>query len=135
LKVVFDSNIFISAFAIPGGKAEQAFLHAVKGIFSLYTSVSILTETTQKLREKFDWDDKRIIQLLKFIKKKAIILKTEATLHVLKDEPDNRILECAIEGKVKFIVTGDKHLLDLKEYKDIKIINLSNFLTLFNKHT
>ena len=133
MKVVFDSNIFISAFAIPGGKAEQAFLQAIKETFTLYTSVSILTETSQKLREKFGWDDKRIIRLLKYIKTVAIILKTEPTLHALKDEPDNRILECAIEGKVDFIVTGDKHLLDLINYKEIKIVTLSGFLTLLNK--
>jgi len=133
LKVVFDTNIFISAFAIPGGKAEQAFLQALKGAFTLYTSISILTETSQILREKFDWDDERIIQLLKFIKTVAVILKTEPTLHTLKDEPNNRILECAEEGKVDLIVTGDKHILGLRDYKGIRIVNLSDFLTLLNK--
>lgn len=133
MKVVFDTNIFISAFVIPGGKAEKAFILAIRGTFALYTSVFILTEVSQKLQEKFDWDEKRIIELLRFIKSIAVILKTMSILHVLKDEPDNRVLECAVEGKVDFVVTGDKHILALREYKGITIVNLSDFLKLIDK--
>ena len=133
MKVVFDTNIYISAFAIQGGNAEEAFLQAIRGTFILYTSVSILTETAQKLREKFDWDEEKIIRLLKLISKVAKVLKTKSAINILKDAPDNRILECAIEGNVDYIVTGDKHLLALKKYKNIEIISLSNFLNLIKE--
>jgi len=53
LRVVFDTNVFISAFIIPGGKAEEAYLYALKGAFTLCSSIAILTETGQKLTEKF----------------------------------------------------------------------------------
>jgi len=96
LKVVFDTNIFISAFVIPGGKAEKAYSYAIKGNFTLYTSVFILTETARKLREKFGWEEQRIIRLLKSISKVAKVIKTQPFLHLLTDEPDNRILECAM---------------------------------------
>ncbi len=92
--------------------------------------MSILTETAQKLREKFDWEEEKIIRLLKFISKVAKVLKTTPTIDILKDAPDNRILECAIKGNIDYIVTGDKHLLALKKYKNIEIISLSNFLNL-----
>lgn len=133
MKVVFDTNIFISAFVIPGGKAEQAFLQAIKGTFALYTSISILTETAKKLKEKFGWEEERIIDLLKFIREVAIILKTRPTLHLLKDEQDNRVLECAEEGQVDYILTGDKHLLLLREYKNMRIVKLADFLELIEK--
>jgi len=133
LKVVFDTNIFISAFAIPGSKAEEAYLHGLKGDFDLYSSVAILTKTAQKLREKFAWAENQIVRLLKLISKLATVIKTSPHLHPLTDEPDNRILECAVEAKAEFIVTGDKHLLSLKHFQNIKIISLSNFLEILNK--
>lgn len=133
MKVVFDTNIFISAFVIPGSKAEEAYLHALKGDFDLYSSVAILTETAQKLREKFAWPENQIVRLLKFISKLATVIKTYPHLHSLPDEPDNRILECAAEAKADFIVTGDKHLLSMKHFQNIKIISLSSFLEILNK--
>ncbi|MCW4021157.1 MAG: putative toxin-antitoxin system toxin component, PIN family [Candidatus Bathyarchaeota archaeon] len=133
MKVVFDTNVFISAFVIPGGKAEEAYLHAVKGDFALHSSVAILTETAQKLREKFGWEENRIERLLKAIAKIAIVIKTRPHLHLLADEPDNRIIECAMEVKADFIVTGDKHLLSLKCFQHIDIITLSDFLETIEK--
>ena len=128
MKVFFDTNIFISAFVIPGGKAEEVYLHVLKGDFDLYSSVAILTETAQKLREKFAGPENQIVGLLKAISKVATVIKTRPHLHILPDEPDNRILECALEAKADFIVSGDRHLLSLKHFQNIKIVRLSNFL-------
>ena len=128
MKAVFDTNIFISAFAIPGGKAEEAYIYALRGRFTLYCSVAILTETAQKLREKFNWPNDRITRFLKMTAKISMVLKTHPNIHLLSDGPDNRILECALAAKADYIVTGDKHLLSLKEFQDIKIIRLSEFL-------
>ena len=132
MKVVFDTNIFISAFVIPGSRVEEAYLRALRRNFILYSSVSILTETAQKLREKFGWEENKITHLLRAIAKVAVIIKTHPHLHLLADEPDNRILECAMAGKVDVIVTGDKHLLSLKHFQNIPIVTLSNFLELLN---
>ena len=133
MKVVFDTNIYISAFAIPGGRAEEAYLLALKGKFTLYSSVSILTETAQKLRNKFDWEEYKTTRLLKSIGRLAVVVKPQRRLHVLPDDPDNRILECAEESKANLIVTGDKHLLSLKTFRGTDIIPLSEFLGRFSK--
>lgn len=132
LKVVFDTNVYISAFVTPGGKAEDAYLLAVRGEVELYASVAILTETAKKLREKFLWDDKEITAALKHISKVAAVLKTNIKLNVLKDAPDNRILECAKQADVNLIVTGDRHLLALKDYEGIGITGVSGFLYTFS---
>lgn len=128
MRVVFDTNIFISAFVIPGGKAEEVYLRVLRGDFDLCSSVAILTETAQKLREKFGWPEYQIVRLLKAISKVATVIKTRPHLHVLADEPDNRILECAVEAAADFIVTGDKHLLTLKNFQDIRIITFPTYL-------
>jgi putative PIN family toxin of toxin-antitoxin system len=126
-----DTNIFISAFVIPGGKAEAAYSHALRKDFTLYSSVAILTETAQKLREKFGWQQDKITSLLKAIAKVAIVIKTEPHLHHLTDEPDNRVLECAEAVGADFIVTGDKHLLFLKHFQNSDVVRLADFLKKF----
>lgn len=131
LKVVFDTNVYISAFTVPGSKAETAFLLAVRGKIQLYTSVPILTETARILRDKFAWDDEHITLALKHISKVAKVLKPTKKIHVLKDEPDNRILECAECAKADIIVTGDKHLLELKTHLGTGIARIADFLYSF----
>lgn len=128
MRVVFDTNIFISAFVIPGGNAEKAYLEAVRGSFELLTSVAILTEMANTLGSKFVWTDHKIQQLLRAISKTATVLKTQPHIHDLEDEPDNRILECAVMANADWIVTGDKHLLILQEFRDISIVKLADFL-------
>jgi putative PIN family toxin of toxin-antitoxin system len=128
VRVVFDTNIFISAFITPGGRAETALLRAVYGEVTLFTSIPILTETAVKLREKFKWDDEHITAAVRHAAAVATVVKPAVKLAVLADEPDNRILECALEAKAGVIVTGDRHLLDLGEYKGVKIVTLALFL-------
>ncbi len=52
-------------------------------------------------------------------------------LNVLKDIPDNRILEYALEAGADLVVTGDRHLLQLKKIQGIPIIRLADFLRMF----
>ena len=133
MKVVFDTNVYISAFISSGSKAEEAYLLAVDGQVELYTSVAILTETAKKLRGKFLWDDVRIAAALKQISRVATVLKPVNRLNILSDAPDNRILECAKEAGADLIVTGDKHLLDLKQYEGMGITRIAGFLYSFRR--
>jgi len=130
VRVIFDTNIYISAFAIPGGSAEEAYRYAVHRDFELFASIAILTETANTLRNKFAWSNEKIESLLTNIGKVAVVLKTQPHIHVLHDEPDNRILECGVPAQADIIVTGDQHLLALKHYEDIILMKLSEFLAM-----
>jgi|SRR5215813_11339566 len=131
MRVVFDTNIFISAFLIPGSQGERAFLLAQRKKVSLFTSVAILTETAQKLREKFSQEETDIRAALKLISRAAKVLRPPTSVHILADEPDNRILECALAAQADLIVSGDRHLRQLKKFQGISIIRLADFLRLF----
>ena len=131
MRVVFDSNVFISAFVIPGSQGERAFLLARSGWFALHTSVAILTETARVLRLKFGQDDADIRQALRQISRAAVVGQPASRLRVVADEADNRILECALQGKADLVVTGDRHLLKLRRFEEIPIIRLADFLRLF----
>lgn len=128
LRVVFDTNVFISALISPDSKAEEAYLLAIEGKVELYTSVAILTEIAGKLRDKFLWDDEKISAAVKHINRSAKVVRPKVKLHILEDIPDNRILECAKEAEAHLIVTGDKHLLGLKQFEGIGITKIADFL-------
>jgi len=55
-------------------------------------------------------------------------LATKQRLRLLRDDPDNRILECAVAGRADPIVTGDRELLDLKQFEGIRIVSLRSYL-------
>ena len=131
MRVVFDTNIFISAFVVPGGQADHAYSLARQGRFELYTSVAILTETAQKLRVKFSQSERDITQALKVISRSAQVIKPSIKLHVVDDAADNRILECAMAAKADLVVTGDRHLLSLKKFQKTAIVRLADFLRMF----
>lgn len=133
MRVVFDTNIYVSALAIPGGNDEDAYLEAVRGTFELFTSVAILTETARVLQTKFDWTDDKVRQAIQDISQTATVLRPRPTLHILKDEPENRILECAIDAQADYVISGDRHLLALKRHADSTIISLSDFLARLRK--
>ncbi len=63
----------------------------------------------------------------------AEVLKPAVQLEVLSDNPDNRILECALEARADLGVTGDRHLLKLRKFQGIPIIRLADFLRMFRK--
>lgn len=130
--VVFDTNIYVSAFAIPDGHAEEAYLAAIHGRFNLFTSVSILTETATVLQNKFDWSEDKARALVQAISHVATVVTSGTRLQVVRDEPDNRILECAVKAHADFIVTGDRQLLALIQYEGVKILRLADFLSLLN---
>jgi len=127
-KVVFDTNIYISAFITPGGRGESAYLLAVEGRIQLFSSVPILAEMANKLQGKFSWDAERVKLAVRSVAAIATILKPAKDINVLADTPDNRILECARAAKAEMIVTGDHHLLDLVTFEGIAVVTLAEFL-------
>lgn len=131
MRVVFDTNVFVSAFVVPGSHGERALLLAQANRFELHTSVAILTETARVLRRKFDQDEDDIKQALRQISHTAVVSKPTSKLGVVDDEADNRILECALDTRADLVVTGDRHLLKLRRFEGIPIVRLADFLRLF----
>lgn len=132
MKVVFDTNVFVSAFVVPGSQSEDAFLLAQRRAVDLYGSVPILTEAARVFRTKFNQPNKDITAALKLISRAAIIVRPVRTITVLDDQPDNRILECAATAQVDVIVTGDQHLLKLRTFEGIAIVRVADFLRMIS---
>jgi uncharacterized protein len=127
IRAVFDTNVFLSAILF-GGNPERAFLLARERRIRLLVSPAILMEMAAILRDKFGWGERDAADAVKTIGRAAELIKPSVVISVLKDEGDNRVLECAVEGHADVIVSGDHHLLDLKEYEGIAILRPTEFL-------
>jgi uncharacterized protein len=128
VRIVFDTNIFISALVSPGRQAATALVRITEGSDQLLISRPIVDETLTVLRNKFDWEDERLAQAAELLAKIGESLATTKRIQLLKDDPDNRILECAVAGRADLIVTGDRELLRLGEFEGTRIISLRAYL-------
>jgi putative PIN family toxin of toxin-antitoxin system len=128
LKAVFDTNIFVSALAIPGGQAERAVDLIIGGRVNLCISKEIIHEVLEVLAHKFSSGSEELARTAVFLSDLAELLAPRQRQAVLGDEPDNRILECAVAGRADIIVTGDRTMLSLKRHETIRIIWLRQFL-------
>lgn len=127
-RVVADSNVIISALHA-GGKPEAVLSLAHRGEIELYLSPFILGEVATALEGvKFRWDRERITDALLGLSAR-IIDPGPPRLRVLPDPPDNRILECALASRARYLVTGDRHLLALGAYRRIRILTPDTFLS------
>lgn len=127
-KVLADTNVLISALLF-GGQPRQVLKLAIEKKIFLISSPMLLIELMGVLGRKFGWEDKKLQILEKKLRKLIILVEPKQTINIIKDDPaDNRILECARDGKVDFIVSGDKHLLILGKFKNVPILSPAEFL-------
>jgi|SRR5580704_172673 putative PIN family toxin of toxin-antitoxin system len=127
-RVVLDTNVYISALmfgGLPGSLLDLAFVRA----FTLITSSPLLEELDEKLREKFGVspDDAAIVRSR--LENVAEVVEPRDALRVIDEDPDDdRVLECAVEGKADMIVSGDRHLLKLAKYQGVPIVTVRQFM-------
>ena len=128
-KVVVDTNVFISAAFLKG--ISSVLIEKWKeNKFILLFSPDIFDEYFEVIaRPKFRQEEKDIRELAELLTERGVAVEPQTQLDVIKEDPnDNKFLECAIAGEANFIISGDRHLLNLKQYKGIKVLKLSAFL-------
>lgn len=138
MRVVLDTNVFVSAIFWEGPPHEILKL-AEEGKVKLAASQETLEELFGVLaRKKFDryfqeaqTDRKKISEHI-FALVEVFLPKEEVSL-IKEDPSDNRFLSCALAARASFIISGDRHLLDLGKFHNILIINPRQFLTKIEK--
>jgi len=128
MRVLLDSNIWISAI-LAGGQPEKILNLAEQGLFGLFISDQIDLEILDVLKNKYKMTDSLLDEVFFEIGKLASRVKTKNELEVIETDPrDNHVLEAALVAGVDFLITGDKHLLELKKFKGIEIVKPTEFL-------
>ena len=135
IKAVIDSNLFVSGLFAEDGPTKQLQDLWANQKINLAVSEEILKEikkTLQKpyIRERlffFEGEEDEVIEL---IREKAYIVTRDLykTDRIADDPTDNKFLACALETQANYIVSGDNHLLSLKHYHDIQIVDAKTFI-------
>ena len=131
MRIVIDTNVVVSAVFF-GGKPREILERVIEGSLEAYATKEILDEyrdTIDYLLEKYSGkttlDLSMIIKLFHTIKRKTHI-------ELCRDPDDDKFIECAVDGKCYYIISGDKDLLEISRYKNIQVVTVTEFLSLFS---
>lgn len=130
MRITVDTNILISSWLVPGGSADQVMQLVRQRDVELILSPFILDELKRVLTQKFELPSRAVQKAVRRIERLATIVHPDVAIDIIKEkQDDNRILECAISGKVNYLITGDKkHILPLGSIQGIPIITIAEFL-------
>lgn len=129
LRVVLDTNVLISSLHFPEGALSAMWTPLYEGQFRLVLSPAIIGELADKLRHKFGWHERELLQMLRVLVRKADIVRPDVVERAVPTDPDDdRIIACAVLGRADLIVSGDRDLLRLKTYEGIPIVRPMDFV-------
>ena len=128
-KATLDTNILISALGWRGNP-KKVFDKIIRGEVELVISDEQFSEFSGALEyPKFQFTEEQKDRFKALIFELATFVKPVEKIDVIKEDPDdNIILEAAVAGNVEYIVSGDPDLLELKEFRWIKIRTAREFL-------
>lgn len=131
MKIVFDTNVLLSALATHG--LSYRVLDICLDKHQMFVSQWILDETSEKLRNKFNVPEDELIKVHQFIKENFILIEPTGNLpNACRDYDDNNILHLAVHCNADIIITGDKDLLVLNSHNSVKIVNPRTFIEEYN---
>ena len=133
MKVTVDPNFLISDTQWDYSVAHKLLKKLILADAKIFTTQNILDETVEVLERDFEYNKNEAKNIVEKILLFAKLIEPKQKVEVIKDDPDdNKIIECAIESSSDYIITYDRHLLKLKEYKEIKIITPEEFNKICN---
>ena len=127
MKIVVDTNVVISGIFF-GGVPRKIVEAIADGAIDAYATAEILDEYMGIIASMLERKQGRINQSILSPLFSAIkIIETESRIEVCRDPDDNKFIECAVDAKALYIVSGDNDLLDIKEFDGICIITAKEF--------
>lgn len=128
-KVVFDTNVLLSATLSTKGTSYKLVKLAAEGKIKGYTSKALLDEFSEIIQRDYQVPKHKVSEMVETFQTFLTTVKATTTLNVVKEDPDDdRVLECAVSAKANFIASWDPHLTNRKHYKSIQIANPGKLL-------
>ena len=128
LRVVYDTNVIVSAALKPGSLPASLVSLAMTRRVRCFVSLAILEEYEAVLRRpKFRLDPKRVEAFLRDLRKAAVAVRPSERVREAPDETDNRFLECAVAARADHLVTGNKKHFPFSEYEGTKLVSPAEF--------
>lgn len=128
MRVVFDTNVLVSALVI-GGRAAEAVGRVIAGDDQLVLPRPLVDELLSVLARKFSRDGEQLSRVALFLAEIGELVAPTEEIALLADGADNRVLECAVAGRADTIVTGDRAMLEQQSFREIAIVTLRDYLS------
>lgn len=134
-RIVLDTNIIVSAI-IRDGNPRKLFQRGIEGKYRILLSDEILDELFEVLqRPKFKMTVGEIIRIISALRQSGEKVHVTSNLQIVKRDPDdNIVINAAHDGNADYIVSGDKDIKDLKNFKGIKIVSAAEMLQMLDKN-
>ena len=136
MRIVVDTNLFVSALIRPNGIPAQILTHETP--FQLVTTEEILVELERvlgypRINRKYNLSDETVREYLARIRDDSDLVEiSDSAAGVSPDPDDDKFLACAAESGANYIVSGDPHLYSLGDYMGIPILTPRQFLDLLS---
>jgi putative PIN family toxin of toxin-antitoxin system len=132
IRVTADTNILVSALTFADGAPRTLLELARTGEIDLAVSGAILDELADVMVRKFDWPDVDVQEARRQFALFARHVAPADVVHAVTDDPDdNAVLECAAAAGSAYIVSGDRHLLQLGSFRGVRVLKAADFLAIF----
>ena len=133
-RIVIDTNVLISALLNPHGTPRQVFDTVIEFCILLQSEPCLTELETRLAKRKFQkylstLDRSMFMTLLR---NNSQLITVKHSTEICSDPDDNKFLELSVSGQAKYLITGDKDLLIIREYEGIKILTASQFLSLYS---
>lgn len=131
IRVILDTNIFISGIFWEGNYCSQIIDAWRAGRITLISSLEIVKELVETLRDfRIAMPEEMIEAWRKMIIENAVLVVPTQKIEIVADPDDNKFFEAAVAGKAQYIVSQDKAVLKIGEYQQIKTISPTDFLNI-----
>lgn len=134
-RVVFDTNVLISALLSTTSKPFRCLALAKTGMIESVSCSEVLNEFYEKLMLKFKFSEEMAKAAATEIRQLSQLVRISGKLRAIPQDPnDDMVIECGVVGSATHIVTGDKQLLSLGHYESIEIVKPAEFLRLLSPY-
>jgi uncharacterized protein len=130
VRSVFDTNVIISALLFENSKPAQALRYALAH-GEVLLSLDLLEELNEVLgRERFNRyvTSEEREEFLDALVERTILVEITESVQECRDPKDNKVLELALSGEARYIITGDRALLVLHPFRDVLVVTIDEFL-------
>ena len=136
MRVVLDTNVVVSAAVNPKGPPAEIIRAWRSRSFGWATSLALLDELERilhspRVRSYMAWREDEVIEFVAAVRHRAELVSLTHQIDAIRDDPsDNRVLEAAVAARADYVVSGDRHLLDLKTYEGVQIVTPARFVAI-----
>lgn len=129
MNIVCDTNVLVSGVLF-GGHAREILRLSSRGVIINFISPDLLRETEDVLRRsKFGLHPKQVLEIISLFKDTFEIVTPSVRVRAISSDPgDNHVIEAAVAARAKYIISGDKHLLELMKWEDIHLVSPARFM-------